>query len=116
MVELCSKIESGQSCDHINNLWVKKRMEQLFNPTRMVDMDRNPLIDMSLFEEARFYRPMGGQVYRMFPVETHRGCPYECAFCNSAQQELYKLEKVNHICAENPLKIYERNFFSTKKK
>ena len=36
---------------------------------------------------------MGGKVYRMFPVETHRGCPYKCAFCNSPSQiNLYKEE------------------------
>ena len=56
-------------------------------------MDNNPLIDMSLFEDARFYRPMGGKVYRMFPVETHRGCPYKCTFCNSpSQMKMYKEE------------------------
>jgi radical SAM superfamily enzyme YgiQ (UPF0313 family) len=60
----------------------------------MINMDENPLIDMSIFEEGRFYRPMGGRVWRMFPVETHRGCPYKCAFCNSpSQQELYKKEE-----------------------
>jgi radical SAM superfamily enzyme YgiQ (UPF0313 family) len=49
---------------------------------------------MSIFEEARLYRPMGGKVWRMLPVETHRGCPYECAFCNSpSQQVLYKQEE-----------------------
>ena len=59
----------------------------------MIDMNENPLIDMSLFEEARFYRPMGGKVFRMFPVETHRGCPFTCRFCNSPdQQRLYKQE------------------------
>ena len=49
----------------------------------MTDMDANPLIDMSIFEEARFYRPMGGKVYRMFPVETFRGCPYKCNYCGT---------------------------------
>ena len=49
---------------------------------------------MSLFEEARFYRPMGGKVYRMFPVETHRGCPYKCAYCNSpSQMAMYRTEQ-----------------------
>ena len=56
-------------------------------------MDDNPLIDMTIFEEARFYRPMGGRVWRMFPVETHRGCAYTCAFCNSPSQTiLYEKE------------------------
>jgi radical SAM superfamily enzyme YgiQ (UPF0313 family) len=55
------------------------------------NIDKNPLPDFSLFEEARLYRPMAGKVYRMLPVETHRGCPYGCAYCNSpAQRELYR--------------------------
>ena len=28
-------------------------------------------------------RPMAGKIYRTAPVETVRGCPYKCAFCNS---------------------------------
>ena len=36
---------------------------------------------------------MGGRVWRMFPVETHRGCPYKCAFCNSpSQMAMYRNE------------------------
>ena len=33
---------------------------------------------------------MGGKIRRLLPVETHRGCPYTCAFCNSpGQNRLY---------------------------
>ena len=95
LVELCRRIEQKKSYDDIKNLWMKnKKGEIIKNPTGMVSMDKNPLIDMSLFEEARYYRPMGGKVYRMFPVETHRGCPYKCAFCNSPSQvKMYKDEE-----------------------
>ena len=59
--------------------------------TKPVDINKNPIIDTSLFEEARLYRPMAGRVYKMFPVETIRGCPYTCTFCNSPDQmALYK--------------------------
>lgn len=94
LVELCKRLEAGKSFDDIKNLWIKKSNGEIkINPTGMIDMDANPLIDMSLFEEARFYRPMGGKVYRMFPVETHRGCPYKCTFCNSpSQMKMYKEE------------------------
>ena len=93
LTELCNRIDNGQDYSDIPNLWMKKNDIIVSNPTKMVDMNRNPLIDMSLFEEARFYRPMGGKVYRMFPVETHRGCPYKCAFCNSpSQMTLYRKE------------------------
>ena len=92
--ELCKRLEKKKSFDDIGNLWIRKSNGTIIsNPTSMIDMDDNPLIDMSLFEEARFYRPMGGKVYRMFPVETHRGCPYRCAFCNSpSQMEMYRTE------------------------
>lgn len=39
--------------------------------------------DFSLFEPKRFYRPMGGRLFKMIPVETYRGCPYGCTYCNS---------------------------------
>ena len=93
LVELCNRLENNKSYEDINNLWVKTKNGIKSNPTKMIDMDNNPLIDMSLFEEARFYRPMGGKVYRMFPVEIFRGCPYTCTYCNSPwQTELYKKE------------------------
>jgi radical SAM superfamily enzyme YgiQ (UPF0313 family) len=56
-------------------------------------MGKNPKLDLSIFKEGRLYRPMQGRVWRMFPLETHRGCPYKCAYCNSpSQQDLYKAE------------------------
>tara|TARA_Y100000741_G_scaffold305166_1_gene247349 strand:+ start:18 stop:986 length:969 start_codon:yes stop_codon:yes gene_type:complete len=34
---------------------------------------------------------MSGKVYKMVPIETIRGCPYTCRFCNSPDQmKLYK--------------------------
>ena len=95
LVELCKRLEKKQKFDDIPNLWVKKQDGEIVkNPIKLIDMDMNPLIDMSIFEEARYYRPMMGEIYRMFPAETHRGCPYLCAFCNSpSQTAMYKSEK-----------------------
>lgn len=95
LTELCNRIELNKDYSDIANLWISREDGSIsINPTKMIDMDANPLIDVGLFEEARFYRPMGGVVYRMFPVETHRGCPYKCAFCNSpAQMEMYRREQ-----------------------
>ena len=91
---LCKKLEKNESFDNVTNLHIKKKNGDIkINPTGMINMDENPLIDVELFEESRFYRPMSGKVFRMFPVETHRGCPYKCAFCNSpTTMELYKTE------------------------
>lgn len=39
-----------------------------------------------LFDANRFNRPMGGRVFRTLPLETFRGCPFKCSFCNSPMQ------------------------------
>jgi anaerobic magnesium-protoporphyrin IX monomethyl ester cyclase len=88
LLDLCDRLERGRSYDDVTNLWVKRpdgtiKKNTISNP---VDINQNPMIDVSLFEDARLYRPMAGQVYRMLPVETIRGCPYKCAFCNSPTQ------------------------------
>jgi|TARA_B100001964_G_scaffold96298_1_gene107843 radical SAM superfamily enzyme YgiQ (UPF0313 family) len=93
LIDLCKSISNGESHDDITNLWIKKngqiiKKNSIINP---VDINKNPMIDVSLFEENRLYRPMAGKVYKMFPVETIRGCPFTCRFCNSPDQmKLYK--------------------------
>ncbi len=93
ILELCMRMRDGRAYFDISNLWIKKpNNEVVRTPMKMVeDVNIVPLPDFSLFDEARLYRPMAGKMYRMLPVETHRGCPYSCAYCNSpAQRELYK--------------------------
>jgi radical SAM superfamily enzyme YgiQ (UPF0313 family) len=95
LVELCNRMEKGLNYDDIPGLWIKKsdgsiRRNAMGLP---VDMNQNPKLDLTIFNEGRLYRPMQGQVWRMFPLETHRGCPYQCAYCNSpSQQAMYKSE------------------------
>ncbi len=93
LIDLCRKIEKKMELTKITNVWIKKddksiEKNSISDP---VDINNNPIIDTSLFEENRLYRPMSGRVYKMFPVETIRGCPFTCTFCNSPDQmRLYK--------------------------
>jgi radical SAM superfamily enzyme YgiQ (UPF0313 family) len=95
IVELCKKMEQSKSYDDIGGLCIKKKDGKIImNPPKIIDMDKNPLIDVSIFDEARYYKPMMGKIWRMFPIETHRGCPYKCAYCNSpSQMEMHKLNQ-----------------------
>jgi radical SAM superfamily enzyme YgiQ (UPF0313 family) len=55
------------------------------------DIEFDPIPDVGIVEEDRHYRPMAGTVYKMMLVETERGCPFNCAFCNSpGQKRLYR--------------------------
>jgi radical SAM superfamily enzyme YgiQ (UPF0313 family) len=95
LIDLCDRIERGRSWDDVTNLWLKRTDGSIKrNPiSRPVDINAVPMIDVSIFEDARLYRPMAGKVYRMLPIETVRGCPYTCTFCNSPDQvTLYKKE------------------------
>lgn len=94
--ELCDRMDAGRPYDNIPGIWVKLPDGRIKSNAMgaIVDVDAVPLLDFSLFDQNRFYRPMQGKVRRMLPVETHRGCPYTCAFCNSpSQNTLYREEK-----------------------
>ena len=88
LIELADRISKGQSYDNVTNLWVKKRTGEIVKNriAKPFDIERSPIIDIALFEDARLYRPMAGKWYKMLPIETIRGCPYKCAFCNSPNQ------------------------------
>jgi radical SAM superfamily enzyme YgiQ (UPF0313 family) len=92
MIDLCYRIGRRESYLDVTNLWIKKDGTLIKNSiTSPVDINDSPMIDVSLFEEKRLYRPMAGNWYKMLPVETIRGCPYKCAYCNSPSQiNLYK--------------------------
>ena len=93
LVDLCKRIEKKKDYNSVTNLWIKSSENKIIKNsiTNPVDINKNPIIDTSLFEENRLYRPMAGKVYKMFPVETIRGCPFTCKFCNSPDQmRLYK--------------------------
>ena len=89
LLELCKRINQGQDYSDVPGLWIRQKDGDIKkNPMGpRVNMDANPLLDFSIFEDSRFYRPMAGKIYRIFPIETHRGCPFTCRFCNSPSQD-----------------------------
>jgi anaerobic magnesium-protoporphyrin IX monomethyl ester cyclase len=86
----------GNRIDNIKGTWLKLNNGQIIKNkrTELVNLTNvNP--DFSLFDSRRFYRPMGGKIFRMVPIETYRGCPYLCTFCNSPMQvEMSKEEGI----------------------
>ena len=76
LIDLCKKIELKQDYTELKTVGLKKMVKLLKNSiSNPVDINKNPIIDVSQFEENRLYRPKGGAVYKMLPVETIRGCP-----------------------------------------
>jgi len=85
---LCERIEKNQSFTDVTNLWVKNEDGTITkNPmSDPVDVNGMPIMNIDIFEDQRLYRPMAGKWYKMLPIETMRGCPYKCTYCNSPDQ------------------------------
>ena len=112
LVELAEHLRKGKDFSHLANLWVKKLNGNLVknNPGPAVDINELPPLDFTIFQDDRFYRPMSGKMYRMLPVETHRGCPYTCTFCNSpTQNELYKEQTESKFFRKKSPRIFYTN-------
>lgn len=89
LVEFCRRMCSGESLTDIPNIWANVDGALYRNPLGpLVDLDELPFPDYSLFESQAIYRPMQGKIWRTVGIESQRGCPYPCTFCNSPSQNV----------------------------
>ena len=95
IVPLSIKLKLKEDLSTLQNIWFKDTTGNVVKTPvgSVVNLDENPPFDASIYDDDRFYRTMGGVMYRMFPVETHRGCPLKCTFCNSPIQDSWYKEK-----------------------
>lgn len=91
-VELCRKIERGESVDRETGFWVRKGTKWLKNDRApLIDLDTLPNLDFSIFDPEYLNKPIMGKMFRTVSLETSRGCLYCCSYCGS--QSLTKLFK-----------------------
>jgi anaerobic magnesium-protoporphyrin IX monomethyl ester cyclase len=111
LIDLCERIFNKKNdFSDVTNLWVKTDKGDIKKNSisKPVDINQNPIIDISLFDEARLYRPMTGKIYKMIPIETIRGCPFTCRFCNSPDQmRMYKENGSNFYRKKRIDLVYE---------
>lgn len=84
IVKVCENVRTGVSCADIPNVWFKGDDGVIVKNGLGKLVDINATIpDYSLFEEDKFLRPWGGKIFKSVAIESMRGCPYDCTFCNS---------------------------------
>jgi len=83
LVELCENLRDKKDCTKIKNIYLKDKNGKIIkNSLRdLIDINKLPFYDFSIFDKTRFYRPFHGQVVRMGLVDTDRGCPFSCTYC-----------------------------------
>ncbi len=87
IVDFCEAVRAGTPPLHVMGTWAKDEEGNVIrNPRRPLVNINKVVPDFSYFDERRFYRPLGAKIWKAIPLETYRGCPYTCTFCNSPAQ------------------------------
>ncbi|WP_158498894.1 radical SAM protein [Magnetospira sp. QH-2] len=107
VLDVAEAVRTGASFENIAGIWYKDgdgTIHRNHQPP-LVNLDAvRP--DFGLFDPRRFYRPMGGKMFKMIPVESYRGCPYACTFCNSpAQRSFTKSEGLGNFLRRKSLPV-----------
>ena len=96
--ELAKCVFEKKDFRKIKGTWYKNEDDSIIkNPPQPLVNVNEGMPDFSLFDPRRFNRPMGGRIFKVIPVETYRGCPYSCTFCNSPMHNTnVKKDEVAH--------------------
>lgn len=82
--DVLRSFKCGDDWTQVNGLEVKNADGTTTKRPAQPLCDINAIIpDYSLYDQNRFLRPIGGIVRKAIQMETYRGCPYSCTFCNS---------------------------------
>lgn len=84
VLQVAERLRDKLGIDDVENIWIKKDDGSIIKNKIGSLIDINKILpDYSLFDEVRFYRPMSGKILKTLPLETYRGCPNRCTYCNS---------------------------------
>jgi radical SAM superfamily enzyme YgiQ (UPF0313 family) len=78
-------LKNNKPVSTIKGTWFKDITGNIHkNPPQPLTNIMKVIPDFSCFEGMRWKRTMGGKIFnRAVSMETYRGCPYNCTYCNS---------------------------------
>ena len=110
IVKVAEALRLNESLHQIPGVWVRdgKGTIKKNAPPSVVNISE-VVPDFDLFSEKRFYRPMGGHIFKTIPLETYRGCPFQCTYCNSPMQvKLARENKTGNYLRRKPMSFLRK--------
>lgn len=121
IVELLETIRDKKPLEEVKGIFFKKDNNLIFSPKRDIiqNLDDLPFINYDLFDMNMYIEkgrysvsepyPIEVEKIKAFPINTARGCPFDCSFCYHVfKKEKYRQRSVENIGKE--IKILKEKF------
>ena len=83
-VDMINCLKQGETTKYVKGTWYSDADGVHKNPPQPLCDITQVIPDYTCFEVKRWNRPMGGRIFNAaVSLETYRGCPYNCTYCNS---------------------------------
>jgi anaerobic magnesium-protoporphyrin IX monomethyl ester cyclase len=83
-VDMINCIKADETTKYVKGTWYSDRDGVHKNAPQPLTNIEEVIPDYTCFEVKRWNRPMGGRTFNAaVSMETYRGCPYNCTYCNS---------------------------------
>lgn len=112
-VDIIHALKSGSDINTVNSIYWQDELGTIHrNPLQPLCDITDVIPDYSLFGENRYQRPMGGVIWqKAMSMETYRGCPYNCTYCNSPNtRDFSKVNDTGNFLRRKPAHIIDRDF------
>jgi radical SAM superfamily enzyme YgiQ (UPF0313 family) len=86
VLDIINCLKAGKRIKNVKGTWYKERDTFAIykNPPQPLTNITEVIPDYTCFDVKRWNRPMGGRTFNAaVSMETYRGCPYNCTYCNS---------------------------------
>lgn len=113
IVDAVNAIKNNRSLKEIPGIWWKDDFGLIHrNPLQKLCDITETIPDYTCFDDNRWKRPMGGITWqKAMSMETYRGCPYNCTFCNSPNTRNFAKENdLGNFLRRKPANVIDKEF------
>mgnify|MGYP001029966876 FL=1 len=109
-VDMINCLKATRSTKNVQGTWYKDSEGITKNTPQPLSDITQVIPDYTCFEVKRWNRPMGGRTFNAaVSMETYRGCPYNCTYCNSPNtRDIAKTFNLGNFMRRKSASIVER--------